>query len=146
MNVRPLLIWNALVIAAILMFNGAVCFNRSPRSGFNVETILVVPALILLLSGQLLLKRENLFVAGILLISGGLAGLPFGIVSVFIGIRAFRLLSADNRVRSAKKNCLKCGYDLQGLTKPRCPECGCLFGFKESLEDLGINEDEVREK
>jgi len=24
-------------------------------------------------------------------------------------------------------NCRECGYDLQGLTEPRCPECGKLF-------------------
>lgn len=40
--------------------------------------------------------------------------------------------------------CRKCGYDLRGLTLPRCPECGSLWGFKKTAEELGIRESEMR--
>ncbi len=35
------------------------------------------------------------------------------------------------RCRRAHR-CVKCGYDLWGLTEPRCPECGMPFP-KESM-------------
>ena len=31
------------------------------------------------------------------------------------------------RAAAAESNCIYCGYDLRGLTKPRCPECGREF-------------------
>ncbi len=33
-------------------------------------------------------------------------------------------------------NCRECGYDLQGLTKPRCPECGTQFDPTEKQRIL----------
>lgn len=40
--------------------------------------------------------------------------------------RAQRLL-AEFRGRGGRSECEKCGYDLRGLTGPRCPECGHPF-------------------
>ena len=37
----------------------------------------------------------------------------------------FVRLTSDPRV--AEGRCARCGYDLQGLTEPRCPECGTPF-------------------
>ena len=31
-------------------------------------------------------------------------------------------------------HCLMCGYNLRGLTEPRCPECGCTFTWPEMLD------------
>ena len=31
------------------------------------------------------------------------------------------------RAADAETNCIYCGYDLRGLSKPRCPECGREF-------------------
>ncbi len=39
--------------------------------------------------------------------------------------------------------CLHCGYDLRGLSIPRCPECGTLKGFKVPFKDMGIGEKEI---
>jgi hypothetical protein len=41
--------------------------------------------------------------------------------------------------------CRCCGYDLQGLTLPRCPECGTLRGFSVPMARLGLSEQEIRE-
>ena len=35
---------------------------------------------------------------------------------------------------SATSRCPKCDYDLRGLTKPRCPECGKAFSSGELAE------------
>jgi len=40
--------------------------------------------------------------------------------------------------------CLKCGYNLEGLELPRCPECGALRGFKVPIDQLGLSEEELR--
>ena len=37
-----------------------------------------------------------------------------------------------------------CGYSLQGLTVPRCPECGRAVGFDKTFEELGISQDELK--
>jgi hypothetical protein len=37
-----------------------------------------------------------------------------------------------------------CGYSLQGLTLPRCPECGRAVGFDKTFEELGIARDELK--
>src|SRR5262245_50529812 len=33
----------------------------------------------------------------------------------------------DATLTYAGLHCLHCGYDVQGLPEPRCPECGCEF-------------------
>ena len=38
-----------------------------------------------------------------------------------------------------------CGYILNNLKMPRCPECGRAIGFDKSFEELGIDEKEVRQ-
>ncbi len=41
--------------------------------------------------------------------------------------------------------CAKCGYPLEGLPVPRCPECGTLRGFTVGIDDLGLTPDERRQ-
>jgi len=43
-----------------------------------------------------------------------------------------------------KVRCKRCGYNLAGLTIPRCPECGSLRGFEKSMHELGFHDDEIR--
>ena len=38
-----------------------------------------------------------------------------------------------------------CGYILNNLKMPRCPECGRAIGFDKSFAELGIDEKEVRQ-
>ncbi len=69
--------------------------------------------------------------------SGGLSGetmttvvLPLWITSAFFGvIFVFSYLVPHHRRRKRKKLglCVKCGYNLKGLTEPRCPECNTPF-------------------
>jgi hypothetical protein len=39
--------------------------------------------------------------------------------------------------------CVECGYDLRGLSEPRCPECGTLFDSEEELDE---DESEIEEE
>jgi hypothetical protein len=36
-----------------------------------------------------------------------------------------------------------CGYELMGLSIPRCPECGRAIGFDKSFEELGLTDAEL---
>ncbi len=47
-----------------------------------------------------------------------LAAIPFFVV---------RYRRATLRMLQAENRCTRCGYDLRGLTEPRCPECGTPF-------------------
>ena len=57
-----------------------------------------------------------------------LIGYPVvGVLSVI----ALVLSIQGGRERTGKAGCCaKCGYDLQGLPEPRCPECGTPFGSR----------------
>jgi hypothetical protein len=50
---------------------------------------------------------------------------------------------AAMRGESSGRVC-RCGYSLQNLEIPRCPECGRAVGFDVSFADLGIDEHDVR--
>ena len=45
---------------------------------------------------------------------------------------------------SANLHRCTCGYILDGLEVPRCPECGRMIGFNKTPEELGISEQEMR--
>ncbi len=45
---------------------------------------------------------------------------------------------------SEARRCDGCGYNLTGITVPRCPECGVVIGFTKTFEQLGIDEAQVR--
>jgi hypothetical protein len=32
--------------------------------------------------------------------------------------------------------CHQCGYDIRGLTEPRCPECSCPFDAKQITANI----------
>ena len=37
----------------------------------------------------------------------------------------------------------KCGYPIERLDLPRCPECGRVFGFDATPDELGLSHDEM---
>lgn len=47
---------------------------------------------------------------------------------------AARRVIADSGVDAPPKKCAKCGYDIRGLSEPRCPECGEPFPAPEQFE------------
>lgn len=61
-----------------------------------------------------------------------------------------RLFAARRRRRahreqiSAGRRCLRCGYSMENLGVPRCPECGALYGFRQTMSELGVTEGELR--
>ncbi|HPF38310.1 MAG TPA: hypothetical protein P5081_09755 [Phycisphaerae bacterium] len=84
------------------------------------------------------------------MLSCALVLLPIGAFFVFLIRRSHakrrELLEwRDRKAREGQsdKRCIRCGYDLQGLAVPRCPECGTLYGFDKPLDSLGLTEDEV---
>ncbi|MBN1514635.1 MAG: hypothetical protein JXB13_21650 [Phycisphaerae bacterium] len=96
----------------------------------------------------LLVDRDHRLPAALAMIVGGVALLPIGVLSIRAAVL---LLRPDRPATSAKRSeegarCLRCGYSLQGLTVPRCPECGTLRGFKQSFEELGIRKEELKDK
>ena len=38
----------------------------------------------------------------------------------------------------------KCGYSLEGLSVARCPECGRVFDFDATAEELGLTDEQLR--
>lgn len=73
-----------------------------------------------------------------------LVPLILGLASLVI-VRVLRKLRAQaKRKREDPARCAKCGYSLEGLDIPRCPECGALRGFTVPLDQLGLTEHEVR--
>ncbi|MBN1341731.1 MAG: hypothetical protein JXQ73_03575 [Phycisphaerae bacterium] len=62
-------------------------------------------------------------------------------ILVFFGLPAMVLLQVIIALSLRRPGrCPGCGYSLRGLSRPRCPECGRAFTFKEVLstpEQLG---------
>ena len=70
------------------------------------------------------------------------------IMMVLIGAvvrRGFRLRrrSASPRTSASSTRC-SCGYALVNLDRIRCPECGRVFGFDATPQELGLTDDELR--
>ena len=53
-------------------------------------------------------------------------------------------LGLQGRPEQPPPKCHRCGYNLTGLSAPRCPECGCAIGFDKTFEELGLTEEETR--
>jgi hypothetical protein len=102
--------------------------------------------LLFLLSAEYLLAAARTRVASWLLLLVGFFTLPIGVCFLAAGLAAgvSGFLGPVFRPRPSTQRCVKCGYDLQGLTLPRCPECGCLVGFDKTLTELGLSEAELR--
>ncbi len=149
---------NGLVVLVASVWVGAILATRGTvAAGMLVSTPLPIVlraaamiGLLLTLLAQVLLwvDRTHRMPAALTMIVGGVALLPIGILSIRAAVL---LLRPDRSAPSARGTeddirCLRCGYRLQGLTVPRCPECGTLRGFKQSFEELGIRKEELKGK
>ena len=79
----------------------------------------------------------------LLLVWGVLMALAAG--AVFLLRRARRKARTCLADGEEGRCCDQCGYRLEGLDTPRCPECGCVIGFRATFDDLGLDEEEVRQ-
>ena len=79
---------------------------------------------------------------------GGLAALFLARWGVWLVLRAIglrrRVRQKAARPDAEQLKCAHCGYNLEGLEIPRCPECGALRGFTVPLDELGLTEEEIR--
>lgn len=57
-----------------------------------------------------------------------------GGLTLFVALLVWRngYMRGWRAARATPPTCLKCGYNLSGLTQCRCPECGCEY----RLDDL----------
>lgn len=65
------------------------------------------------------------------------------LVSMLIAVAGLRILSRKQAARRRIQNrCMCCGYSLQGLDRPRCPECGASISdeARKRLAALRTNE------
>lgn len=75
------------------------------------------------------------------------------VIFTFLALAAFVVLPVVTwfiRTRVTKRDriinplcCVRCGYNLSGLSIPRCPECGAAVGFDKTFSELGVDEAEV---
>ena len=100
----------------------------------------------LLLLAHRLLSEGHTRISSIFMFVGGIGAFPAGIPSIIASWIARNIDRWQRHERDHRVRCLKCGYDLRGLTLPRCPECGCAIGFDKTFAELGIPEDEIRER
>jgi hypothetical protein len=63
-------------------------------------------------------------------------------VAVRIGIRSNARRRGINPPAPTVETC-RCGYPLEKLSVPRCPECGRVIGFDATPEELGLNDEHL---
>lgn len=67
-----------------------------------------------------------------------------GAMLLWIVMRILRLRRLLMKPADPTRRCI-CGYALEKLDIPRCPECGRLAGFKTlTLADVGLTEEQAR--
>ena len=78
---------------------------------------------------------------------------PFVILGSILVVAAplvlWRLLLRSARrwakgAQTAQAGKCRCGYPLEHLSLPRCPECGRVTGFDATPEELGLTDDHLR--
>jgi hypothetical protein len=70
-------------------------------------------------------------------------GLPFWLITVILLIGPAMALARGpirRRRRRKRGECLRCGYNLNGLTEPRCPECGRPFELRPNAVTVNGSE------
>jgi hypothetical protein len=68
-----------------------------------------------------------------------------GVAAVVAARRFYAYRRAVGRQDDKERKCV-CGYILQGMSLPRCPECGRAVGFDKTFEELGVRPEELRGK
>jgi hypothetical protein len=82
-------------------------------------------------------------VAGILNIF--LAVLPLmAIIAFVVVVRLAIRRFWHRRKRPAPVERCKCGYSIENLSIARCPECGRVFGFDATAEELGLTDEQLQ--
>lgn len=73
--------------------------------------------------------------------------ITFGAFVLLVTLLRYRRRRRRERARRDRETlaCAKCGYSLEGLPVPRCPECGTLRGFTVGIDDLGLTPAERRQ-
>jgi hypothetical protein len=67
-----------------------------------------------------------------------------GLIVLWIGARiCVRLFSRRRQRRPVDPDRCKCGYTLENLLVPRCPECGRVIHFDATAEELGLTNEEL---
>ena len=83
--------------------------------------------------------KHNRHALEIMMRSNHLTCFPFALSAAsWIGIR---FLSKRRRSYVRLGFCVRCGYNLHGLTEPRCPECGTPFEMSSKSEAVSSEED-----
>jgi len=67
-------------------------------------------------------------------------------VMFFVVLTWWILFKGRRKRRFDKHLRCRCGYVVENLSVPRCPECGRAIGFDKSFEELGISEEELRHR
>ncbi len=73
--------------------------------------------------------------SAVLLLFLGFVAVLAGLVSLLVLPQALRWAWLMLRTRSRLSNglCIDCGYNLTGVTEPRCPECGQPFNLMRNV-------------
>lgn len=87
---------------------------------------------------------NNLINASFLLTIGLIAGLVL-IVVLSVTFRFWRRkkIQAAKYEEATLRRCVKCGYVVEKLDIPRCPECGSAIGFTKTFSELGVSDEEL---
>jgi predicted RNA-binding Zn-ribbon protein involved in translation (DUF1610 family) len=113
--------WSKLIAQGVI---GALC-------GFLIPSCLfIVPTKILGVFGV-----PTIFLSLVTFGAGFIGGITYGIICM-----RKEMQTQVKEQRRGSGECTECGYDLQGITSERCPECGSLildrpnsFGSSKSI-------------
>jgi hypothetical protein len=74
-----------------------------------------------------------------------LAVLPlFALIAFMVVVRLAIRRFWHRRKRPAPVERCKCGYSIENLSIARCPECGRVFDFDATAEELGLTDEQLR--
>jgi uncharacterized paraquat-inducible protein A len=105
----------------------------APRGRLVIFSTAVALAVVTLVGTRLLRLEADMLAVGMFA----------GVISHGLGLFAFLLYQGFDRIIKAAEEeaewerdarCKECGYDLRGLRKHRCPECGTWFKVIRSCE------------
>jgi hypothetical protein len=127
----PIRLWFPLFggLIAVLMLVYASCRMRPIAL---IGALLTVPGIIAPWFLGVFLPAHGVYDDGIQIGFGGCADMLM-LVGVFVLLNTV-VYSMFHGALLPTGTCVKCGYNLTGLTEPRCPECGTPFAMPPSLD------------